>query len=108
MDSLETNSLNEQQQKTTTNPIVIVKDFISANLNNYLDSGKDKQIMTDASTSEQNNHTISTMANNFDNSPFLPEDEEFYELELRDIKLKILKRYTDISVIGAGAQGLVL
>lgn len=32
----------------------------------------------------------------------------FQELELRETKLKILDRYTDINVIGAGAQGLVL
>ncbi|KAI1716665.1 protein kinase domain-containing protein [Ditylenchus destructor] len=32
----------------------------------------------------------------------------FQELELRETKLKILDRYSNINVIGAGAQGLVL
>uniref|UniRef100_A0A915D2B2 Stress-activated protein kinase JNK n=1 Tax=Ditylenchus dipsaci TaxID=166011 RepID=A0A915D2B2_9BILA len=35
-------------------------------------------------------------------------NETFHELELRETKLKILNRYTNINVIGAGAQGLVL
>lgn len=32
----------------------------------------------------------------------------FNELELNDTKLKILKRYANVKVIGSGAQGLVL
>lgn len=32
----------------------------------------------------------------------------FYDMEMRDTKLKILNRYTDVTMIGAGAQGLVL
>jgi c-Jun N-terminal kinase len=35
-------------------------------------------------------------------------DGIFYEMELRETKLKILNRYRNINVIGAGAQGLVL
>lgn len=34
--------------------------------------------------------------------------DSFNELELNDTKLKILKRYTNVKVIGSGAQGLVL
>ena len=32
----------------------------------------------------------------------------FNEIIIRDTRLKILKRYTNVRVIGAGAQGLVL
>ncbi|KAH7708631.1 CMGC/MAPK protein/JNK protein kinase [Aphelenchoides avenae] len=32
----------------------------------------------------------------------------FFEVELSDTKLQILNRYTDVKVIGSGAQGLVL
>ena len=32
----------------------------------------------------------------------------FYDIEMRDTKLKILNRYSDVTMIGAGAQGLVL
>lgn len=32
----------------------------------------------------------------------------FYELEIKENRLQILKRYSNIKVIGAGAQGLVL
>jgi len=35
-------------------------------------------------------------------------NELFYDMEMRDTKLKILNRYTDVTMIGAGAQGLVM
>lgn len=54
----------------------------------------------DASTS---NPSASTKSHNINTKSSL-----FYELELRENHLHILKRYTDIKVIGAGAQGLVL
>ena len=35
-------------------------------------------------------------------------DEHFHEVFLKETRLCILKRYTDLNVIGSGAQGLVL
>lgn len=63
--------------------------------------------MDPSTSSEQINHSNTYGFDNNLNS-FVLDDNEFYELELRETKLKILKRYTDINVIGAGAQGLVL
>lgn len=57
---------------------------------------------------QQQSTMASTSRGNTCADVFIPRAGAFQELELRETKLKILDRYTNVNVIGAGAQGLVL
>lgn len=36
------------------------------------------------------------------------EENKFYEIKIRDINFRILKRYTNVNYLASGSQGIVL
>lgn len=71
-------------------------------------SSSPRQQQRHASANPNNGMNASGAAANVYSGRTNTETNAFYELEVKDTRLKILRRYTNIGIIGAGAQGLVL